>query len=306
MKILLPIDGSEAANEAVEFVRSLAGDNPVDVVILIVSFEPVQYTMQPWVPEWTEQETLRTQVILNEAKQSLDDDCKSVSVVHGSGSVIPCILNQAKKSKADLIVLGAKGHSAIRRVLLGSISDSIATRAQCSVVVVRPNDKNGHRPEKIMLAFDKSIASREAAAELMEWNLRRDTKLNVVSIAQNPYVFVGEGYATSPIALTPEQIARVSETAERMASQIAERFPHTGSKTIVADHVGDAIVQAAEDGKTELIVVGDTEHSAIGDLFLGSTSKHVLRHAPCSVWISRHHWKAVEAKQEATDAVSAG
>ena len=99
MKILLPIDGSEAANEAVEFVRSLAGDNLVEVVILVVSFEPVQYTSQSWVPEWTQQENVRTQSILSKAKQSLDEDCKSVSLIHGSGAVIPCILHQAKKTK---------------------------------------------------------------------------------------------------------------------------------------------------------------------------------------------------------------
>lgn len=305
MKILLLIDGSVAANVAIKFVCSLAEDNPVDVTVLMVTYDPAHDTMQPWATEWTEQENEHTQKILAKAKQLLDADCQSVSIVHGSGSIIPCILNQAKRSKVDLIALGAKGHSAVRRVVLGSVSDTIATRAECSVVVVRPTERNEHRPGRILLAFDKSVASREAVNELMQLKLNRDTNVSVVSVAQNPYIFVGDGYANSPIALTPEQIAPVSETAERMASQIAEHFPHTDSLTPVAGHVGDAIVDAAEKGKADLIVVGDASRSWIGEFFLGSTSKYVLRHAPCSVWISRHHWKAEVSKQEATDAVSA-
>ncbi len=305
MKILLPIDGSAPANEAIKFVCSLAEDNPVDVIVMMVTYDPVHYTMQPWATEWTEQVNRHTQEVLAKAKQSLDADCQSVSIVHGTGSVIPCILNQAKKSKVDLIALGAKGHSTVRRVVLGSVSDTIATRAECSVVVVRPTDSNDRRMDRILLAFDKSIASREAVTELMQLKLSRDTNVSVVSVAQNPYILVGDGYANTPIALTPEQIAPVSETAERMAAQIAEHFPNTDSQTPVADHVGDAIVDAAETGKADMVVVGDGSQSWIGEFFLGSTSKYVLRHAPCSVWISRHHWKTEVSKQEATDAVSA-
>jgi nucleotide-binding universal stress UspA family protein len=305
MKILLPVDGSAAANEAIKFVCSLAEDNSVDVIVLMVTHDPVHYTMQPWVTEWTEQENRHSQQVLAQAKQSLDADCQSVSIVRETGSIIPCILDQAKKSKVDLIVLGAKGHSAARRVLLGSVSDSIANRAKCSVVVVRPTDSNDRRLNKILLAFDKSIASREAVTELMQLKLNRDTNVSVVSVALSPYFFDVDGYTGSPIALTTDQIAPVSETAERMAAQIAEHFPHTDSLTPVTHHVGDAIVDVAEKGKADLIVVGDTSRSWIEEFLLGSTSQYVVRHAPCSVWISRHHWKTEVSKQGATDAVSA-
>ena len=46
MKILLPTDGSVAANEAVAFVRSLAENTPVDVVVLMASNAPVQQSLQ--------------------------------------------------------------------------------------------------------------------------------------------------------------------------------------------------------------------------------------------------------------------
>ncbi len=304
MKILLPIDGSEAAKEAVDFVRLLAEDNPVDVTVMTVSYSPAAYSMQPWASEWNEQESLRAQKVLDEAKHALESCCQSVSLVHCAGSVVPCILDQARKSKAELIALGAKGHSAIRRVLLGSVSDNIATRAKCSVVVVRPCERTQHFLERILVGYDKSVASREAVSELMVWKLNRETNVHVVSVAQNPYIFIGDGYASTPISLTPEQVAPVSEAAKRMASHIAEHFPHTYSTTPIADHVGDAIVDEAGKCKADLILVGDTGQSAIDDFFLGSTSKYVLRHASCSVWISRHHWKSSEGKVALPDVVA--
>ena len=47
------------------------------------------------------------------------------------------ILTVAKQDKADLIVTGAKGLGAIRRVLLGSVSTRVVQHAHCGVLVVR-------------------------------------------------------------------------------------------------------------------------------------------------------------------------
>lgn len=310
MRILLPIDGSEAAGEAVRFVHWMAETNPVDVVVVTVSYDPSQYSVQPWLPEWTDQEHRRVQTLLDRAKQTLGETCHSVKLVQGSGPTVPYLLNLTEVSDFDLIVLGAKGHSTIGRILLGSVSDSIASRAKCSVLVVRPSGNQTPAMKKVVLnkvvlGYDKSVASREAAAELMEWNLNRDTKVDVLSVVQCPYLFVGEGYIAEPMTVTPEQIAPISETAERMASQLAEYFPHTESNTCVADHIGDAIVRAVESDQADLVVVGDTGHSLLGELLLGSTSKYVLRHAPSSVLISRHHWKTTEPTPRVDDAVAA-
>lgn len=47
------------------------------------------------------------------------------------------LLNYARKWSADCIVIGAKGHGRVARVLLGSVSSAVASRAPCSVEVVR-------------------------------------------------------------------------------------------------------------------------------------------------------------------------
>lgn len=295
MKVLVATDGSEVATEAVEFVRSLAETTPIDAILVTVSYDPVNYAYQAWYAEWTEKENKRCEAVLQHARELLDQTCKTVKTVHGTGVTVQFILAQAEAAEVDLLVIGAKGHSAIGRMLLGSVSDDVATRAECSVVVVRPgkanDNRNGKPIQRIVMGYDKSIASREAAAELMQWNLGSDANIDVVSYVERPLIMVGEGYMVEPPMIPPESIEPVRETAERMASQIAEQYHHTDSHTSVVDHIGEAIVQAAEKGDSDLICVGNTGHGFLGEIFLGSTSKYVLRHAPCSVWISRHHFK---------------
>lgn len=304
MKILLATDGSGPATEAVKLVRSMAQNNPVDVEVITVSYDPAQYATQPWVPEWVEQEKRVSQQILEQARSTLEDVCESVKLVHLSGPTVPCILNQAQASKVDLIVLAAKGRSALRRVLLGSVSDSVATSAKCSVLVVRPQSGVAVEPCKIVLGFDQSVASREAVAELMEWNFHRDCGVELVSVAVQAFSFVGEGYEGPPLTLDPQRVEQIQQGADRMASQIAEHFPHTKVHSPVSSHAGDALVSVAESTKANMVVVGDSGHSQIGQFLLGSTSKYVLRHAPCNVWISRHHWNANPITGQRSDAVA--
>lgn len=50
------------------------------------------------------------------------------------------ILEKAEEWDADLIVVGSQGQGALSRLLLGSVSQYLATHAKCSVMIVR--DKN--------------------------------------------------------------------------------------------------------------------------------------------------------------------
>ena len=58
--------------------------------------------------------------------------------------------------KADLVVIGAKGHSQIDRILLGSTSDYVATHSHCSVLVVRPTglSEAPQKTLKVAVAYD--------------------------------------------------------------------------------------------------------------------------------------------------------
>uniref|UniRef100_A0A3B6C307 UspA domain-containing protein n=1 Tax=Triticum aestivum TaxID=4565 RepID=A0A3B6C307_WHEAT len=64
-----------------------------------------------------------------------------VDVVDGEPKHVLC--DAVEKHHADLLVVGSQGYGAIRRALLGSVSDYCAHHADCSVVIVKqPGSKN--------------------------------------------------------------------------------------------------------------------------------------------------------------------
>ena len=58
------------------------------------------------------------------------------------GDVTQTILDRAAEWRADLIMVGSHGQRSIREFLLGSVAESVARRAGCSVAVVRPSASN--------------------------------------------------------------------------------------------------------------------------------------------------------------------
>jgi len=60
-----------------------------------------------------------------------------VSTITREGSPKKLIVLEAKRWKADLVVVGAEGHGALRQFLLGSVAHTVALHAPCSVEIVR-------------------------------------------------------------------------------------------------------------------------------------------------------------------------
>ena len=55
----------------------------------------------------------------------------------GRGKVDHEVVSLAEEIGAGLVVLGSRGHSGIRRALMGSVSDSVVRHSHCPVLVVR-------------------------------------------------------------------------------------------------------------------------------------------------------------------------
>jgi nucleotide-binding universal stress UspA family protein len=61
----------------------------------------------------------------------------TVTSVLLTGDPKSAIVQEAQQWGADCIFLGAQGHSRLQRILIGSVSASVAARARCSVEVIR-------------------------------------------------------------------------------------------------------------------------------------------------------------------------
>jgi nucleotide-binding universal stress UspA family protein len=209
----------------------------------------------------------------------------TVEVLTSEGHPGKEIIRLAKERAADLIVLGAEGHSVVERMLLGSVSDFVATHADCSVLVVRPTglEDTQHRELSVCVAYDGSDPARHALAEIRAFGWQHHAAFNVVSVLEYPAMQMD-----IPMTIDLEPIrAAMQGSAEEAVANLQQISSQVHSIVIEGSHVGDSIVRYAADKNSDLIVVGHTGMGLVGQFLLGGVSRYVLRHASCSVWISR-------------------
>lgn len=150
MRILLAVDGSEYGKAAADSVA--ARPWPANSVIKVLSaIEPPYYpTTETWVlPEnyYSEMESAakdQAQTAVKSALETLGANKIAPIEIIGeikSGAAKEVILDEAKRWDADLVVVGSHGYRALERFLLGSVSNTVASHAPCSVEIVRLKPK---------------------------------------------------------------------------------------------------------------------------------------------------------------------
>src|SRR6056297_373888 len=303
MRVLLATDGSDCAIGAAKVLRELNFRSDLELDVLMVTYIPETFSagrIQPWYPEWQQHEDKRVAEHQAFIAELFAARCASPKFSHRTGSVAHEILEEAKAFEADLIVMGARGHSTIGRIFLGSVSDNVATHAECSVLVVRPSSddaRESHLPTRLTVAYDGSNASTDAIVDVEQANWPQETHVSVLTVAPYYDYLLGDGMSAVVLENEQEVFAEMHRSAEKVSKKIAASLPNATAETVRGHHIGDTIVGHAEKSGSDLIVVGDTGHNALEQWLIGSTTKYVLRHAPCSVWISRHHRKAVDPER---------
>lgn len=292
MKVLIAVDGSPRALTAAEFVRDLPGVSRLEATLLTVVNPPdvaLSSSTEIWYPQYIEQQQEFAEESVRRAAKLFVGTDVDLNTQLSQGHVGYTIIDHAEQMGADLIAIGATGHSALSRMMLGSVSDYVATHAHCSVVVVRPRDNaDVAHPHQISVAFDGSAAARTAIDEIAQFKWPQDRHLQVIMASPQLEVF-REDILSSAIEEGTRLRSEAARTAAEGAAQLSSHGFDVTAETIETDHIGDGILQAADKFGSHLIVIGDAGRGPLTRLLLGSTSRYVLRHAQQSVWIVRHH-----------------
>jgi nucleotide-binding universal stress UspA family protein len=146
MKILLAVDGSDCSLAAVDEVARRPWPAGSSVKILSVIELPFLPTTETWaMPEDYYQQL--EQAGKEQAQAAVENAEKRIRESQGAaleissriteGHTLTEILDEAAGWEADLIVLGSHGRRGLKRFLLGSVSNAVASHADCSVEIVR-------------------------------------------------------------------------------------------------------------------------------------------------------------------------
>jgi nucleotide-binding universal stress UspA family protein len=300
MKVLIAIDGSAGSFEAVRQASQLL-PRAEDRVVLFYAPPGIQLEHETATPQVLDR--ARTSIagaIFDEAKQLLPAHLLATcETILGTGSPKQGIPAAARNWGAELIAVGARGLSRIERLLLGSVSSSVAYSAHVPVLVVRPRSTGREgQPPRVLVACSSATEETDVAQLINRVSWPAGTYGQTIAVAQS--MFAGhvpkwleeqarsEEVETMARAWVEEHQAELSgKHAEISAYNAQLPEPFRTPPIIVEGHPAEKILDAANRNAIDLIAIGSHSNSSVARFFLGSTSQAVLAHAHCSVLIVR-------------------
>jgi nucleotide-binding universal stress UspA family protein len=206
-----------------------------------------------------------------------------------AGAAVPCILDEARDQRSDLIVLGTHGHSGFDRWMLGSVTEKVLRKAACPVLTVPapvaqpPGDALGLF-KRILCAVDFSDASLRALEYSLALAQEADAELLILHVLdalpdaphwRQPNDSVMVEYVR---LMEQDAIKRLDAAMPREAKNWCRPQQILGTGKPYAE-----ILRSAGDHGVNLIVLGVHGRNPIDLMFFGSTTNHVVRAALCPV-----------------------
>ncbi len=197
------------------------------------------------------------------------------------GNPAPRLL--AAADGTDMVVLGSRGRGGFASLLLGSVSQRVATHAPCPVVVVRGRGNVAEGP--VAVGVDDSPAAENVLATAFEAAAGRGAALAVIRTYLPPPPLWTAGVPVAGFS-TPEEDAVERQRVEELLAPWRQKHPEIDVDVMVS-HGSTAAVLTGVSRGAQLVVVGSHGHGGVAGALLGSTGIQLLHHADCPVLIAR-------------------
>lgn len=141
-KVLLAYDGSDEADRAADFLDRGMFQEKVEVTIATIWPEQPAAMQTPGSGAEQFMNTVKTAVaeLVEKVRSRLPADRFAATTAVLVGDPGKTLVRLADERKADLIVVGSRGLSGVKRMFLGSVSHTVVHKAPCSVLIVKGSD----------------------------------------------------------------------------------------------------------------------------------------------------------------------
>jgi nucleotide-binding universal stress UspA family protein len=195
------------------------------------------------------------------------------------GKVIP---EAAAVRAVDVLVVGSHGRTGVSRVLLGSVAEKILRASPVPVLVARGPAESPFG--RILVATDFGEPAERALRLALELAAPGATVDVVHFVSIVPLV------AVPARALLSTEMERLTARALPIGRQLLARHRRDDVVVDFASEIGDPRLGALERIRLrgyDLVAVGSHGRSRVTRALLGSVSEGIVRHAPCSVLVTR-------------------
>ena len=145
-RILVPIDGSTTAQRALEYALAMARESHAELIpVYVVDIPMVFYEAPGSDPSIVRDALFQTgEQLKNEASAAMRRDNikgtpRVVEVDKPGGNVPERILEEARATHCDVVVMGTHGRRGVKRLMLGSVAEQFTRMSCCPVLLVPGN-----------------------------------------------------------------------------------------------------------------------------------------------------------------------
>jgi nucleotide-binding universal stress UspA family protein len=281
--LLICTDGSEYSEGAIREGIALAKRNNARITALsVIDFNAEFDALAPDLLEKMEEQAAGHVRSIKGLAEKEGVAC--TAIVTRSENPFLAIAEEASKIKADLLVMGRRGRTGLKRLLMGSVTKRTIGHSPCNVLVV-PR-KAAFTCNSILVATDGSTFSEVAVKEAAAMAKTCGASLIIVTAVH------AEKSAPLDIVTSHMQRDMIADSemsaAERhigAAKEIAEKEGVKPGTLIFAGNAAEVIVHAAQERKADLIVVGSHGRTGLDRLFLGSVAERVIGTADCTTLV---------------------
>jgi nucleotide-binding universal stress UspA family protein len=209
------------------------------------------------------------------------------------GRVAREILDQADRTKADLLVLGTHGRSGFERLALGSVAEKVLRQAKCPVLTVPPGLPDAVPAaaglfKEILCAVDFSDGTEHAVSYALSLAQEADARLTLLHVVSEHFdsaLDMAGLAAADHMSVGDFRRQREDALQERLASLVPETAQTYCEVLPLLTHGRPwvEILRIAAVQNADLIVMGVRGRSAADLMVFGSTTHHVVREATCPV-----------------------
>ncbi|HZW33599.1 MAG TPA: CBS domain-containing protein [Isosphaeraceae bacterium] len=276
--LIAAIDGSDASLKALDRAIVLAARTGALLDIVSVEEEPPHYLSRDAEVRDARSDAeryygaLHAEAVLRAARRGVVTSTRILS-----GHEVRALLEDVRDHQADLLVIGATGHSGVWEMFLGSTAEKLVAHAPTSVLVVHPSDA-GSGFKELVVGLDGSPLGERALAVALELGRLWGGTVRAISILE------GMSSATTGQRLAEaEDIATLQARARAAAEAAGVRL----DLEIRSGHAAEMLVGYAREVDADVIIIGATGRERPWSPTAGGTARRVANEAHCAVLLVR-------------------
>jgi len=293
-RILVPLDGSDLANQSLETAFTLADRGGGEIILLripvLARISALAVGELPLLEDAMKTRRHQSENYLKYIKESYRDWDVPVRIRVTEGDVASVIVDTAESERIDLIVMSTHGRSGFSRWLLGSITEKVLRHAPCPVLALRAQAI----PSQILIPLDGSIIagrSLRSALEVARLLEAQVTLLRVVPSEEELAELNEAGLQAEEIAAPDRLIQTTRQDAQTYLQAAANEYDQPEMPALqTAITIGtpaEGILEYVEANEIDLIVMTTHGHTGLRRWEYGSVTEKVMHGARCSMLIIR-------------------